>query len=123
MSLEVLVQELAVEFVTIAGAYVHGLEYSRLSSKTVINRFVAQFGITPRHCAFLWIYSNQQIHSINAYREKKHILWTLNLLKTNATEHEMNGRWKADEKTIRKWVYIVLEVIGDLGVVSDKIEV
>ena len=69
------------------------------------------------------MYSNQQIHSINAYGEKKHLLWTLNLLKTNATEHEMNGRWKADEKTIRKWVYIVLEVIGDLGVVSDKIEV
>ena len=35
----------------------------------------------------------------------------------------MKGCLKADKKTIWKWVYIVLEVIGDLGVVSDKIEV
>ena len=116
---EVLVQEIAVEFVTVASKYIYGLEYSRFSTKTVINPFVSHFGIIPRHCAFLWMNSNQQIHSINAYRKKKHLLWTLNLLQTNATQHQINGCRKADKKTIQKWVYIVLEVVGDLGVVSN----
>ena len=81
LTLEILVQELAVELVTVASEYIHGLEYSPLSSKTIVNRFVAQFGITSRHCAFLWMYSNEQIHSINTYREKN-IFYGLNLLKS-----------------------------------------
>ena len=49
--------------------------------------------------------------------QKKHILWVFNLLKTNATEHALHGRWKADEKTIRKWVTLFIKAISELDVV------
>ena len=117
-TLEQQVRDLAVEFLDLAGEMIHGLDHHRLAHKTVLNRFIAQFGITPRHCACVWIFSEQKIRQIDSNRQKKHLLWTLNLLKTGASEAEMHGRWGADEKTIRKWLYIVLEALGDLGVVS-----
>jgi hypothetical protein len=50
--------------------------------------------------------------------EKKHLLWSLNLMKTADTEHCMAGRWRADEKTIRKWTFIFIETLSSLQVVS-----
>ena len=50
--------------------------------------------------------------------QKKHLLWVLNLLKTDATENQLHGRWKADEKTIRKWVNIFIKAISELDIVS-----
>ena len=50
--------------------------------------------------------------------QKKHLLWVLNLLKTDSTENRLHGHWKADEKTIRKWVTLFIKVISELGVVS-----
>ena len=109
---------LALEFVEIAGRFVHGMDYWRLSGITVVNRFVGHFGVTPRHCAFLWLLCEEKTLLIDPYREKKHLLWCLNALKCDETEHVLHGRWRADEKTIRKWLFVFLEALSDLGVVS-----
>ena len=108
------IRALALEFIDLASNYFHGTLDRRLSSKTVSRRFISHFGVTPRHCALVWIYCKERVH----HCEKKHLLWVLHLLKTDATEHDLNGRWRADEKTIRKWVYLFLEVLSDLEVVS-----
>jgi hypothetical protein len=39
-------------------------------------------------------------------------------LKTDDREHVLQSRWGVNEKTIRKWVYVVLEALADLDVVS-----
>ena len=115
---ELRVQELAIDFVALAGEYIFGFDFSRVGANTIMRRFIAHFGVTPRLCAYVWIYTEERVLMIDKNAKMKHLLWLLNLLKTGDTEHAMNGRWCADEKTIRKWVYIFLEVVGDLGVVS-----
>ena len=107
------IKSIAVEFLEIAGEFIHGFKFS-LSPKTVFCRFISHFGVTPRLCAILWIYCKDRMGDVG---QKKHILWVFNLLKTNATEHALHGRWKADEKTIRKWVNIFIKAISKLDVV------
>jgi len=104
----------AVEFLGIAGEFIHGFKLS-LSPKTVLRRFISHFGVTPRLCAILWIYCKDRMGDVG---QKKHLLWVLNLLKTDSTENRLHGHWKADEKTIRKWVTLFIKVISELGVVS-----
>ena len=108
------IESVAVEFLEIAGQFIHGFKFS-LSPKTVLRRFIAHFGVTPRLCAILWIYCKDRMGDVG---QKKHLLWVLNLLKTDATENQLHGRWKADEKTIRKWVSIFIQEISELSVVS-----
>lgn len=115
---EALIRGLSLEFVDLASVYIHGLNYHRLRASTVVRRFVANFGVTPRHCAFVWVYSRDDTYAIDHGRDKIHLLWTLNLLKCDDTEHVLHGRWHADEKTIRKWSKLFLRVLSSLEVVS-----
>jgi len=101
------------EFLEIAGEFIHGFKLN-LSPKTVLQRFISHFGVTPRLCAILWIYCKDRMGDVG---QKKHLLWVLNLLKTDSTEHALHGRWKADEKTIRKWVTLFIQAISELDVV------
>ena len=111
--------DVAWSFVWEAGEYIHGFE-TNIAVKTIRRRFIAHFGISPIHCASLWHHSNQRLATIDPYVKTVHLLWTLNVLKTDDTEHLLKGRWGADEKTIRKWMYIVLDVVGTLGVVRNE---
>ena len=115
--MEAVVQQVGIEFVTAAGDYIHGLDYTRLSVDTVRRRFVASFGVSPRHAAFVWLYCKDSAYGIDQGRTVLHLLWTLNLLKTDDTEHVLHGRWRADEKTIRKWTRIFMHVLSELNVV------
>lgn len=111
------INQLAIEFVSLAGASISGLEL-HLSHTTLTRRFISHFGVSPRHCAILWCVAEQDLLQADSLCEEKHLLWTLNVLKTDETEHVLKGRWRADEKTIRKWLYICLNVIARLGLVS-----
>jgi hypothetical protein len=116
---EEILYELSLGFIGIAGSAIHGLDVRPGSSTTtLLRRFAAHFGITPRHCAYLWCFVEEAVKKKDAVADKKHLLWCLNLLKTADTEHCMAGRWRADEKTIRKWTRLFLEAISSLEVVS-----
>jgi hypothetical protein len=111
--------ELSLVFIGIAGSFIHGLDVGRASSTTtLLRRFAAHFGVTPRHCAYLWCFVEDIVKNKDIFPEKKHLLWCLNLLKTADTEHCIASRWQADEKTIRKWNNVFLEAISSLQVVS-----
>ena len=113
---EATVNGLALSFVETAGEWIHGLEID-ISPRTLIHRFVSHFGVSPRLCAFIWYVAETRLIQEDPYVERKHLLWTLNVLKTDDSEHVMKGRWSADEKTIRKWLYICLNVIARLDLV------
>ena len=115
--MEAIIGGIAVELVDLAGEYIHGLDYKHLSPATVVSRFVSAFGVTPRHCAHVWIFCGDRSYSSDINRQKVHLLWTLNLLKTGDTEHALHGRWGADEKTIRKLTRLFMTVLSDLNVV------
>ena len=107
---------MAREFIAIAGENLHGLEID-LSTRTLIHRFVSHFGVSPRLCALIWYVSEERLRQSNPYIEQKHVLWTLNILKTDDSEHVLSGRWGADEKTLRKWLYVCLNVFSRLDLV------
>ena len=113
-----LVRRLSLVFVDLAGEFIYGLNYHRLRGSTVKRRFVSAFGILPRHCALVWLYCKDDVFEFDHGRKKIHLLWTLNLLKSGETEHVLHGRWRADEKTIRKWTKLFLVVLSNLEVVS-----
>lgn len=115
--MEDVVRILCLEFVDLAGEYIHGLDYRRLRAGTVKRRFVAAFGVSPRHCALVWIYIKDKTNSYDCGRQKIHLLWTLNLLKGDDSEHVLHGRWRKDEKTIRKWTKLFLHVLSNVQVV------
>ena len=115
------VQELALQFVDLASESIKGLS-RKTASSTLSRRFIAHFGVTPKHCAFVWLYVREKALDIDSFASKEHLLWTLNLLKSDDTEHELQGRWGPTEKTIRKWTSIFLSALGDLGVVSNERE-
>jgi hypothetical protein len=115
---EQLLYQVSLVFLSTAGQYIHGLEAGRLAAKTLMRRFVAHFGVTPRHCAYLWLFIEQRAISNDVNAKHIHLLWTLNLLKTNTTEHCLAGCWCPDKKTIRKWTSIFIDTLSTMEVVS-----
>ena len=104
------IETMGLSFVWLAGEYLHGFE-PHVAVGIIRRRFVAHFGVSPCHCAWLWLLIEDELFEKDCYADHKHLLWTLNLLKTDDTEMASKGRWQADEKTIRKWIYIVLEAV------------
>lgn len=80
--------QLAVSIVRIARQYLYGLEL-HLSPRKIACGFNSHFRVSPRHCAGLWFIAEDSLTLENASIEKKHLLWTLNILKTHDTEHEL----------------------------------
>ena len=110
-------QELMGVFVSEAGRFLHGFE-TNMAPHTTRRRFVAHFGVSPKHCACLWQTARRNLIASDPHMKHAHLLWALNVLKTDNSEHALKGRWGADEKTIRKWLCIALDVIGTMGAVS-----
>ena len=109
----------AQEFLELAGMHLHGLDGS-VAPRTVLRRFLSHFGVSPFHCAVVWLVSANNLMAKDPCVKPTHLLWTMNLLKTDDTENQLGGRWHVDEKTLRKWVYFVLDELSNLGFVSEK---
>ena len=109
-----LIESTAMSFVRLAGEYLHGCE-PHIAAKTIRRRFVSHFGVSPCHCSWRWLLIEDELFEKDCYADRLHLLWTMNLLKTDDTVLVLKGQWQADEKTIRKWIYNVLEAVSDLG--------
>ena len=48
------IESTVVSFVRLAGEYLYGFE-PHIASKTIRQRFIAHFGVSPSHCAWLWL--------------------------------------------------------------------
>lgn len=81
---------------------------------TNLQRFKSFFGITPHVCSIVW---EQVKKEAPAESKPKHLLWCLNFLKQYTNEHTRKSLFKADEKTIRKWTWIYIELLSKLNVV------
>ena len=81
---------------------VQGLDYWRLANGTICHQFKSSFGVSLRYCEFIWLYLESKVFKIEPGQQMIHLLWTQNLLKTDCTEHQMNGHFRANKKTIQK---------------------
>lgn len=77
-------------------------------------RFLALFGVSSSICSIIW---NEIESLLPDGSSPVHLLWTLLFLKNYNTEETNRAIIKADEKTIRKWIWIMVDAISKLKVV------
>lgn len=85
------------------------------SEYVALRRFKAFFGVTPHVCSLLW---DKIKNDVPNGGDPKHMLWSLSFLKQNAVEHYRRSIFHADEKTIRKWTWVFVELLSNLDVVT-----
>lgn len=103
-------------FEQLAGGMMRNLA-TTVSEETRVRRFRAFFGTTPIICSMLW---SLCVTSFIAQRVMPvHLLWALLFLKQYNTEEVNATITGTDEKTFRKWSWLVISILADLdGVVS-----
>jgi hypothetical protein len=92
------------------------------SDKLARDRFQSSFGTQPVVVADLWHRLMDCGRRRNRHKcRPKHLLWALMFLKSYGKEMDMAARATCDEKTWRKWIWIVLSGINTMkcDVVSD----
>jgi hypothetical protein len=90
--------------------------HSNNSLNTGLRRFKSFYGVSPLICQTVWNLLNA--NKLPSGSKPLHLLWTLIFLKQYNSEHVNHAITGADEKTFRKWVWIFIELIADLNVVS-----
>lgn len=88
---------------------------STLSQYVALRRFKSFFGVTPQVCSLICKEVEQAVPSGG---QPKHLLWCLCFLKQYSVEHNRRAIFHADEKTIRKWTWIFVELLSELNVVK-----
>lgn len=84
---------------------------------TFMRKMRSCFGVSVHMVCTIWrILTEQEKMPDNA--EPKHLFWALGFLKTYATEHSLAVWFKCDEKTLRKWVWIMIDALSSLEIVS-----
>ena len=85
------------------------------SSSRNLTIFRAHYGTSPEVVSYLWgrISSNKILTQKGAIY--KHLLWSLLFMKVYATEHVLSGMVNCNEKTFRKWIWIVIPIISQVS--------
>lgn len=94
---------------------VYTLCTSTTSEYVALRRFKSFFGVTPYVCSLIW---DKIKNDVPNGGDPKHLLWCLNFLKQNSVEHYRRAIFYADEKTIRKWSWLFVELLSNLDVVT-----
>ena len=77
------------------------------SDKTKLRRFRSNFGTRPEACAQLWHDIKTITPNLKARAHPRHLFWALMFAKQYPTEHQLAGRLRKDEKTVRLWVWYI----------------
>ena len=77
------------------------------------DRFQALYGVSPLVCSILWIMI-VIAGGLDPYCQPKHLLWCFLFLKCYLSENVMAAILNADEKTIHKWVWYMMDALNNL---------
>ena len=78
-----------------------------------MRHFKAVFGVSPLLCSVVWNYMDDD-EKLPRRAQPKHLLWTLMFLKLYNSENVLSSMCGCEEKTFRKWVWLMLAAIGSL---------
>jgi hypothetical protein len=78
-------------------------------------QFIGVYGACCDIVARLWLLARQKLTQVGC--GPRQLLWALHFLKTYTNEHESASMFGIDEKTLRKWRWIVVEVLANLKLV------
>ena len=85
-----------------------------LSLQTQKRRYKSLFGCSSEITAKLWNLLLRLMSVIKLGCQPQHLLWTLLFLKQYASETVLCELCGCDEKTLRKWVWLMLDMIVEL---------
>lgn len=77
-------------------------------------RFKTFYGVSPNICSILWGLIEQNVPETC---EPKHLLWGLCFLKQYNNESVNRATFGTDEKTFRKYVWILIDLLAHIDVV------
>jgi hypothetical protein len=87
---------------------------SSASDYKINTLFLSLFGVSPLVAGIIWEHLITNGNLENGCKPD-HLLWTLFFLKCYAYENVLSQMFKADRKTIRKWIWILVAKIADLS--------
>lgn len=85
------------------------------SERVGMRRYKSMFGVTPCICHIIWKLIQPKLPNGSS---PIHLLWALYFLKNYNTEEVNRAVFRADEKTIRKWIWVFIDHISRMRVVS-----
>lgn len=88
--------------------------YSSNSDGVGRRRFLSIFGVTPSDCTLIW---NHIEKNVPDGASPTHLFWALFFLKNYCVEEINRVVLGADEKTLRKWIWIMVDAIARIKVV------
>ena len=108
------------EFINIASGFI---AFSNVSTCYIKDKhFAGWFGVSSSVCKEIWCLL--QRHSQQTLQETKvrriHLLYTLLFLRQYAGERVVANMVKRTEKTVRKWIWLVIPMLSNLPMVSTK---
>ena len=86
-----------------------------LAASTIDRRCGAVFGVKPKTCVFIWLQLGGHVPEST---KPHHLLWGLAFLKLYEVEDALSTRVRADRKTCRKWIKIIVRALSQLNLVS-----
>jgi hypothetical protein len=104
-------------FMDLAGSLASSLAED-VGQATKKRRFKKIFGVTAAVCAKLWI-----LLAAHLGRDSRpvHLLWTLFFLKHYSVEEVNSAFAQCNEKTFRKWTWLMVEELAKLELVSGTV--
>jgi hypothetical protein len=109
----------SVEAMSAAGLEILGGKHQIYPILPVVKeKFVAMFGLTPKMCQILWM-------KCSVPKSKpKHLLWMLYFLRQYSKTGVLRTVLKSDPKTIKKWVWRMVDEVQHIysGCVSSKVQ-
>lgn len=85
-----------------------------------LRRYKSFFGVNPTICSIVWTKLEKDLPN---GAHPKHLLWCLSFLKQYAVEHYRRSIFQSDEKTIRKWTWIFVNLLANLNEVMNELNV
>ncbi len=83
------------------------------SQSQATKQFHSLYGASPFVCSLLWGMI-VGFGELDPYCHPKHLMWTLLFLKTYLPETILSIMLDATEKTIRKWIWYIIDTLSDL---------
>ena len=83
--------------------------HNRMSRKALDRTYVSFFGVCPEVTGVIWALIKSKL---TKKLKPKHLLWSLMFLKQYSNETVLCALANTTPKTLRKWVWTVLEFLG-----------
>lgn len=101
------------EFFEFIGANLYNVHLTESTSVSK-RRFRACFGVNPKICAILWDLIRPEVPRTT---HPNHLLWGLMFLKVYGTEPIHASIVGANEKTFRKWQWLIITALSNIKAV------